>query len=262
MDSVSQVPKVFCVGLGKTGTKSFGALMRKLGYRHVTGPVSEGLALNALGHGADLLPIIRANDSFDDYPYPLMFEFLAETFPDSRFVLTRRSSEHKWLRSLATHNLRMGPTDAFWLAYGTYTVGGQEDRLTRHYLEHNARVREYFEGTGRLIEICWEEPGEGERLLDFLGIPGTVPEIPHENSAGKFAPEAVVDRLCSQKRYGAALAYAQTLDDPSGCIARIRPRVMFDVGTWEDWYLSGKTDPLTRLRRYMRRKTMETDLRR
>lgn len=112
--------KVFCIGLGKTGTKTFGRCMTKLGYRHRAGPMYEGLLLLRLGHVESILDITHQFDSFDDFPWPFLYRTLVKRFEDARFVLTTRRDPETWFNSLSQHNLRRGPREAHKLAYGYY----------------------------------------------------------------------------------------------------------------------------------------------
>ena len=93
--------KVICVGIGKTGTTSFAAAMRILGYKHCL-PLGEvrGL-LFAYEHGY-MWPISRAlskYDSFDDMPWMFLYEKISVKYPNAKFVLTRRISPESWIES-------------------------------------------------------------------------------------------------------------------------------------------------------------------
>lgn len=155
-----QRPRVLCVGYLKTGTSSFGAAMRRLGYRHY----GYDRDLEACRAGGDLDRCLEwaANfDSLDDLPW-LSPDFVAAfrtRFPVSRYVLLERE-ENDWLRSYL----------------GFFGEVCPPDEALQRYRGHRARV----------IEILADEPhvlrlnvcaGEGyERLCPFLGVP--VPNEP------------------------------------------------------------------------------------
>lgn len=208
MDMVGQ--KVFCVGLGKTGTTTFGVLMRRLGRRNLSGPVGVMLQLLELGRTDEVFRLIDRFDSFDDFPYPRIYRDCAERYPAARFVLTRRRTPETWLESLRSHNRVMGPTDAFLLAYDCYAVDGNESHLLGMYERHLVEVREFFAGSGRMLEVCWEDgTGVGE-LAGFLGVPAGRVKVPTANAAADRNHEKVVKRLCDQQRFGAAARYARS----------------------------------------------------
>jgi hypothetical protein len=205
--------KVFCVGLGKTGTTSFGRIMKQLGYLHLSGPVGIMLALREVGRMNDLWDIVNRFESFDDFPYPYLYRECVERFPNAIYVLTTRRSPEKWLESLRSHNRAVGPSDAFLLAYGCYSVDANEERLLALYERHNQEVRDFFAGTGRLLEVCWEDGTGVDRLGEFLRIEaGQSITVPRVNAAANRSHARVVEALCAQRRFGAAARYARGTD--------------------------------------------------
>lgn len=199
--------KVFCIGLGRTGTTTFGKCMKTLGYKHVTGPILKGLALARINKSR-LFRVIDNHNSFADYPWPYLYETLHKRYPSALFILTTRSSPQAWFDSLLKHSDRRGPTEAHLLAYGCYTPHSYEQDLKDLYESHNKKVRDYFSGSSNFIEICWEQGDSWERLCSFLGCPQPQERnIPHENSAKKD-PLDVVARLCEDGKYGTAIYFA------------------------------------------------------
>lgn len=202
------LPKVFCIGLGKTGTTTFGALMHDLGYRHLVGPQKLGLALWRAGHADWLFDLVDLYDSFDDFPYPYIYAELAARYPDARFVLTMRRSAEEWLRSLEAHNQRTGPTDTFRMAYGCYETGGQDRHLVELYRRHADEARAFFGGSSRFIELCWSDADAGTRLASFLGRPGTM-QVPRANAAADKDLAENVGKFIRDDRIGAAITLAE-----------------------------------------------------
>lgn len=177
--------KIFGIGLNKTGTTTLGACLQQLGYRHSSFslPLLEQVAI---GEFDPLLHVVAGHDSFDDWPYPLVFEKLDHHFPGSRFILTRRSSPERWLESLQAHALRTDPqvgARARSLAYGLpYPQLDPQLHLYR-YCQHLESVRSYFaHRPGHLLEVCWEEQASWELLCDFLGHPVPNLPFPHANA--------------------------------------------------------------------------------
>ena len=212
------INKIFCIGLGKTGTTTFGASMTKLGYRHHPTVCSYGLACYRSGQLDRLFALTKGYDSFDDFPWPLAYRELAEHFPDALFVLTVRSSAEKWYKSLCRHYDRTGPTLAKRLAYGHSSPYNDPDGHHQFYLRHISDVEDYFSGSDRLLKLCWEEGDGWAKIGAFLGV-GHVPKgrIYHLKNLNDWGPEEELGYLVktgqldhAEKRAG---VFAQ--EDPS-----------------------------------------------
>ena len=92
--------KVFCIGLPKTGTTSFGKAFELLGYRHhVETDCIKGC--NSITHGNYRYSIdeIENNDVFEETPYHLIYEWLDAIY-EAQFMLTTRISPETYLNSL------------------------------------------------------------------------------------------------------------------------------------------------------------------
>jgi len=218
-------PKIFCVGLSRTGTTTFNAVMTRLGFLARSGPSGLGLALYERGRFDDICAIADGYDCLCDLPYPLLYDKLAERYPDSLFVLTTRSSEDKWLESLRALNLRNGPTEAFRTAYGCYEVAGHEDQLLALYREHNESVRQFFAGSDRFVEVCWEEGDGMQKIGAMLGIDVAGLSAPVANASADKNAGKIVERHCRKGRYGAAVRYAQSVAGTPELMALIDRRL-------------------------------------
>jgi hypothetical protein len=180
--------KVFCIGLGKTGTTSLKESLKILGYRTIR------LTLDWQGT-TDFdaaLPGVSA----------AMYKELDAAFPGSKFILTIRDIE-RWLTSIEhdyerkkgvpkdrtdeRHKLQM-------LIYGTEDFDAEKYRQA--YLEHEKKVRSYFKDRpdDLLVLDITTNPG-WDRLCAFLNVP--VPEVsfPYVNKA------AELDRLLIRLYY-------------------------------------------------------------
>lgn len=178
--------KVFGIGLHKTGTTTLGACFKALGYEHLSCR-KDLLAKLRQGDLDAIYDEIDTYQSFEDWPYPLMYKELAERYPDAKFVLTLRKDADVWLTSFHRHSLRRSPTrNAQKLAYGVAYTLGNEDYLRAFYDAHQAEVQAYFANTDpkRLLVVCWETGSGWDELCDFLEL--DVPEVPfpHENKDG------------------------------------------------------------------------------
>ena len=172
-------PKVFGVGIAKSGTKTLGRCFRELGYRNCS--IRDDLVPAAVGDPAAVIAATGDFDSFEDFPWFWFYSPLAARYPDARFVLTRRRDDATWRRSFHNH---MRTIHAERIELGRqlaerFLPGVPIDDLHR---VHNERVRAFFaDKPGRLLEVCWEETPSWGPLCAFLGQP--VPDVPfpHEN---------------------------------------------------------------------------------
>ncbi len=199
--------KVFCIGLGKTGTSTFGAIMADNGYRHSEGPVHIGLTAHTLGDYDTLFEITKRFDSFDDYPWPFLYKFLEEKYPSAKFVLTTRRNSDVWLRSLISHNLRQGPKDNQLMSLKCYLPMNNAESLKKMYEDHNLEVRRHFAKSKNFIEVCWDDPTSKNSFSEFFDI-NLHEGVPHQNSAKDKDSREFIERLLKNKRPGAALLYA------------------------------------------------------
>ena len=175
--------KVIGVGFHKTGTKTLGACLETLGFRHRSLD-REAFALWRLGEIDAVLEMMDRGDSFEDWPWPFLYRETRERFPDARFVLTTRRDEATWLESLVMHVARHGRTSFNYrkYIYGVDDPQAHPERFLEVYRAHNAAVREFFaDEPGRLLEICWEDGHGWARLCGFLGLPVPAAPLPHMN---------------------------------------------------------------------------------
>jgi hypothetical protein len=173
--------KVFGIGLNKTGTTTLGVCLTQLGYRHT----SSNLQLTRCVAAGDLRPVFAHADryeSFEDWPWPLIYRELDERYPGSKFVLTTRRDAETWIRSLKNHATLTGPTEFREVAYGHPMPHGREAEHIERYERHNREVREYFrERPGSLLEVCWETGSGWKDLGEFLGREVPDLPLPHAN---------------------------------------------------------------------------------
>lgn len=96
-------PKIFCIGMNKTGTTSVESAFRNMGLR--LGRQRDGERLLEdwrAGRFDRILDLARTADAFQDVPFSLpgTYEVLDAEFPDAKFVLTVRSSAERWFESI------------------------------------------------------------------------------------------------------------------------------------------------------------------
>ncbi len=179
--------KVFCVGVSKTATTSFGDCMTQLGYHHLKGFDTAAADLYLNGDLRALDRIAAAYDSFDDWPWPSMFERYAALYPDAKFVLTTRKTPEIWLKSYMMHCesqlLHWAGFERYNRAFfGAAYPHGQEAAHIRAYLNHIRAVETYFAAQKeRLLHLCFETDDVWQKLSEFLGEVSDEETVPHVN---------------------------------------------------------------------------------
>lgn len=129
-----------------------------------------------------LMAWVAMHDSFEDWPWPLIYREIDGTFPGSKFILTRRINPDVWFDSLCKHAERTGPTVFRQAIYGFEMPHHHKREHIRYYEEHLQSVREHFKGRPEaLLEVCWEEGSGWTELARFLDLPQPDVPFPHAN---------------------------------------------------------------------------------
>ena len=180
--------KVFGIGLNKTGTKTLGECLRRLGFDHMS--CRRDLLAAYRNHELEkVFAVTDRHSSFEDWPYPLMYRELLERYGRSAaFILTVRKDAETWLESLKQHSLRTDPDNhCRLLAYGHNYPHGYEQQHLQFYRAHNSSVVEHFAARGaatQLLTMCWESGHGWIELGNFLGVEKPGADIPHVNKTG------------------------------------------------------------------------------
>ena len=179
-------PKVFGLGLSRTGTTSLNRALRSLGYDcHGYDPAL--LKAWKAGDVASLFLVTDRYNGFEDWPYPLAFREIMDRYGASaRYILTTRSSPETWLASYMAHADRKGPDTAVYrrMAYGFDHPRGHEGEHLAFYSNHNAAVHQAIEDRGLqscFAEVCWEHGDGWGELCALTGQPVPNRSFPHVN---------------------------------------------------------------------------------
>jgi len=202
-------PKVFGIGMPKTGTTTLGQCLRALGYNLHEPAWPDRMALLEdwiRGDRDSLRAAVEAHDAFEDIPWCLAFRWLDEEFPGSRFVLTRRRDPERWLASVKPWSIRHSPDlrRSRELLYGYDYPQGHEKVYLDRYVRSLDEVRAYFRGRDDLVEVCWDEGHGWDELCPFLGAGVPQWSFPNANSASsgsritRWTPVNHVLRLWSE----------------------------------------------------------------
>jgi hypothetical protein len=147
-------PKVFVIGLSKTGTTSIGDALERLRFQRIGWEDIRSRFLFRSWLAADLNPMISMTqhyDAFEDLPWALVYQEMARAYPDAKFILTLRADEKDWLRSIKEHTARRT-----WIGhefvYGAKRAEGHEEQYLEAYRSHNNEVRKFFGNGTNLLE--------------------------------------------------------------------------------------------------------------
>lgn len=186
-------PKIFVLGLSKTGTTSIGNALALLGYKRLGWKdIKSRHLVSSYLHGETeaLLWQTQHYDAFEDLPWPFVYREVAERWPDAKFVLSLRRDEETWVRSLRRH-LGRGPWAPAKAIYGADSVEGNEEVVLEVYRNHSAAVREYFaDKPEKLVEIVIDDrDGNWEKLCEVARCPADKMkgmDFPKSNTASSW----------------------------------------------------------------------------
>jgi Sulfotransferase domain len=172
-------PRLFGIGLNKTGTSSLHRALEILGYRsfHHGGFETMALVWQAFMEEKPLLTYLDPElDAFSDIFGLTYLFFLADAqYPGSRFILTVRDLD-EWLESRQQHVERNQERHAA----GKYQDGFlkvDRDAWAAEYVQHEKVVRGYFADRPRDLLVFDLIGGDGwGPLCEFLGR--SVPDEP------------------------------------------------------------------------------------
>lgn len=186
--------KVFGIGWAKTGTTTLGKCFQILGYKH------QGQRLGLVpdlidGNFKRTFALASQKESFEDWPWIILYPELDKKFPGSKFVLTQRDTS-RWIRSYKNMVKNLAAASEKMNAIRSYTYGlpfphVNEAELIARYEKHNAEVKEYFSSRpDDLLLVNWEEDSSWNKLCEFLGKDIPTEEFPHANKGIYKQPKA------------------------------------------------------------------------
>jgi hypothetical protein len=183
-------PRVFAIGLNKTGTTSLDAALGLLGYRtlHWGGPQARRRVRRAMAEGAPLLdhldPAPEAVSDLEEVTHN--FELADRQYPGSRFVFTVRDLG-EWLDSRRRHVERNRRRKAEGAYEGRF-LAIEPETWAAEYRRHDRRVRGYFAGRDDLLVLDVARTDDlWGALCGFLGL--DVPDVPFPHANRQPEPE-------------------------------------------------------------------------
>ncbi|WP_146166703.1 sulfotransferase family protein [Streptosporangium nondiastaticum] len=193
-------PKVFGIGLSRTGTLSLTTALRTLGFDTAHYP-SDASTYATLLAGTARFGVLDRYDGITDITVVPYYQELDLLWPGAKFVLTVREEE-SWLRSCRRHWERpignktgneIGNKAALGehypdlqrflrsAVYGCHAF--HRERFLRVARRHTAEVLRHFAGRDGDLLVLDITDGQGyERLAPFLGLPVPDEPFPHHNN--------------------------------------------------------------------------------
>jgi len=202
-------PKIFGIGLSRTGTSSLAKALEIMGYKTRDFPgkdMSRYIPGDLSSIDSDLLENYEA---LTDTPIPSFYKQLDTKYPGSKFILTVRDMD-SWLLSCKKHftvNHEKKTSQALNQAhYELYQCTVFDEKKFRKGYEHFVKdVSSYFKGRKQdllVINIC---AGEGwEKLCPFLNKP--VPDVPFpDTNIQAIQYKRIEDLVAIAKKAGKAI---------------------------------------------------------
>jgi hypothetical protein len=186
-------PKVFGIGLSRTGTRSLTQGLQILGFDSIHYP-GDAETYRELSSGSTDLTVMKNYDALTDITTVPYYQQLDKTYPGSKFILTIRDKE-SWLQSCANHwhnrpafKEPENPQEETYLRmrqllraaiFGCYDF--VPERFAWVYDRHTREVLDYFKDRPDDLLVIDIANGEGfEKLAPFLGKPLPAEPFPHK----------------------------------------------------------------------------------
>lgn len=201
-------PKIFIVGFGRTGTTSLKWTFDKMGFLVGDQHKAERLLRDYNNGNFDtIIDYCQSARVFQDTPFslPETYRYLAEAYPDSKFILTVRDTAEQWYGSLVAYKTRKfggklpTPTELKQAVYnwkGWYwenhvgQFGPDESDIwepqmwMNAYTNHNNEIIDYFKDKPhRLLVLNLREPNAFETFCTFIGVKTSLDGFPHLNKS-------------------------------------------------------------------------------
>jgi hypothetical protein len=176
-------PRIFGIGLNKTGTSSLHEALTLLGFQslHDGGPEVHDAVKRAVDAAEPLLTHLDPRfDAFSDIGLlSRRFRMLDQQYPGSRFVLTVRPID-EWVDSRRRHVERNIADKAIGTYHGTFLTI-DEPKWRDEWDHHVNRVRDYFQGRADFLEIDITRGASWQPFCGLLGVTEPAAAFPWAN---------------------------------------------------------------------------------
>jgi hypothetical protein len=170
-ETEEKAPKVFFMGFPKTGSYSFyyyfdkitnkrihdhKIILEKVNYQRQWGQ-KMGKRLNLTPHEfskelessidmGEFDKILEENDIFTDFPFPLLYDYIATKYPDAYFVHSYRNPT-EWYQSMTLYfgsDLKTEKNNIFEAVFGSQVPGRLRKQYLEKYIQWNQAIKNYF----------------------------------------------------------------------------------------------------------------------
>jgi hypothetical protein len=176
-------PRIFGIGLNKTGTSSLHEALTILGFRslHDGGPEVHDAVKRAIDGDAPLLTHLDQRfDAFSDIGLlSRRYRMLDHQYPGSSFVLTVRPVD-EWIDSRRRHVERNIANKAIGMYDGTFLTI-DEAKWRGEWEHHINRVGDYFQRRDDFLEIDITRGATWEPFCRLLDVPKPAAPFPWAN---------------------------------------------------------------------------------
>jgi hypothetical protein len=126
---------------------------------------------------ADAMREAEKYESFEDWPWFMLYREFDQEFSNSKFILTLRKDTDTYVKSLMGHHEREGIRNkdfvkpAWWdVVHEVESADWDYEKSARRYEKHNRDVLEYFADriNKDLLVVCWETGDGWAELSRFL----------------------------------------------------------------------------------------------
>ncbi|HET8860551.1 sulfotransferase [Marivirga sp.] len=203
---VKKKPKIFCIGLNKSGTTSLRRAFIDLGFIVGDQRIAERLMPQIKNNEFNcLFNYCKSAQVFQDIPFSFfgIYRELHKKFPDAKFILTIRDSPDQWVNSITKFHAKKFSegkiATANELKNSTYVYKGwiweamkfnfnvSEDdpynkaHLIEKYNSYNTQVMDYFKDSSNFLKINLSDKNSYELFTNFLNIDSPYFDFPWEN---------------------------------------------------------------------------------
>jgi hypothetical protein len=136
----------------------------------------------------DVLREAEKHESFEDWPWFLLYREFDRRFPNTKFILTLRKDTATYVASLKGHHDRQGIRNRDFIkphwwdeVFGVEPADWDYEKSALRYENHNRAVLEYFAGriNKDLLLVCWENGDGWTELSRFLNKRAPDEPFPH-----------------------------------------------------------------------------------
>lgn len=153
--------KVFCLGMSRTGTKSFAVGMKKLGVKACH---NGGRPLNEL--------LLKEHQAFSDSNTCMFhYEYLYNRYPDAKFILTYRDPEDWANKILSWYNPKYQNNYVHWHLNNDYVLNlNTKEELINFNKWQYSSILDYFKDKpGSFLAHSFFENESFNPIAEFLG---------------------------------------------------------------------------------------------